>query len=138
MLPGLELLLPDNLVANLFAVPDRTLVWSVGGKDVGMALVREQDVESHAGGTQFIERDRRWFGLARPGTAKVELVFADGTSTTSPAVNDICRLFAGSHQHDGDICLEGFQVVGYDVSVREIWRDPHPAQKPLTVTTAPS
>jgi hypothetical protein len=32
-----EPLLPDNLVANLFAIPGRTLVWSVDTKDLGLA-----------------------------------------------------------------------------------------------------
>ena len=126
-------------------MPDKTLVWSVDGKDVGVSVARDEDVRDYLdGGTrvQFQEREGRWFGFAGPDTAKVELVFADGTSTSAAAVTDPwnlgVRLFAGTHQRTEDIYLEGFQVVGYDESGTEIWRDPHPAQKPLAVTSAPS
>ncbi|GAA3219496.1 hypothetical protein [Nonomuraea helvata] len=132
---GKELRL-GGLSANVYETPDKTLVWKLDGKPVGMHLVREKDLMTDLGGDKYPvelrERDHRWFGIASAGTAEVQLVFADGRTVSAAARRDPWgigfRLFAGTHDRDGDMYQEGFQIVGYDVAGKEIWREPHPSQ----------
>ncbi|MCK2214456.1 hypothetical protein MF672_011740 [Actinomadura sp. ATCC 31491] len=134
---GEVLRLGDGLSANVYDVPDRTLIWRLDGEPVGSDLVRAKDLMRDLGGRRLPvllhERDRRWFGVvADVRTAEVELVFADGRKVRAPARKDPwgigVRLFGGAHERDGDIYLKGFQVVGRDAEGRELWRDAQPAR----------
>ncbi|MEW9554596.1 hypothetical protein [Nonomuraea sp. NPDC050783] len=134
---GEVLKLDGGLSANVYDVPDRTLIWRLAGRPVASDLVRAKDLMKDLGGDTMPvllhERDHRWFGLASDvRTAEVELVLADGRKARTRARKDPwgigVRVFAGSHEREGDIYREGFQIVGYDAAGREIWREPHPAQ----------
>ncbi|MEV0234643.1 hypothetical protein [Nonomuraea sp. NPDC050786] len=133
---GKELRMSGGLTADVYEAPDKTLIWKLDGKPVGTHLVREKDLMTDLGGDKYPvdlkERDHRWFGIASARTAEVQLVFADGRTASATARRDPWgidfRLFAGTHDRDGDIYLEGFQIVGYDAAGKEIWREPHPPQ----------
>ncbi|MEV0384915.1 hypothetical protein [Nonomuraea sp. NPDC050643] len=130
---GKERRLGGGLTANVYRTPDRTLIWKLDGKPVGTHLVREKGLMTDLGGhtypVELRERDHRWFGIASAETAEVELVFADGSTVSARARRDPwdigVRLFAGTHDRDGDIYEEGFQIVGHDADGKEIWRQPH-------------
>ncbi|SEU32709.1 hypothetical protein [Nonomuraea wenchangensis] len=131
---GTVLRLGGGLSANVFDVPDRTLIWRLDGDPVAADLVRAKDLLRDLGGRRIPvllhEHERRWFGVvADVRTTEVELVFPDGRKATAAARKDPwgigVRLFAGRHGRDGDIYRKGFEVVGYDAAGRELWREPH-------------
>ncbi|MED7928401.1 hypothetical protein SMD20_29380 [Nonomuraea sp. LP-02] len=131
---GTVLRLGGGLSANVFDVPDRTLVWRLDGDPVAADLVRTKDLMRDLGGRRMPvllhERERRWFGVvADARTTEVELVFPDGRKAAAPTRKDPwgigVRLFAGRHGYDGDIYRKGFEVVGYDAAGRELWREPY-------------
>ncbi|MEV4290156.1 hypothetical protein AB0K40_32000 [Nonomuraea bangladeshensis] len=131
---GTVLRLGGGLSANVFDVPDRTLIWRLDGDPVAADLVRAKDLLRDLGGGRIPvllhERERRWFGVvADLRTTEVELVFPDGRRATATTRKDPwgigVRLFAGRHGRDGDIYGKGFEVVGYDAAGRELWREPY-------------
>ncbi|MEU6792554.1 hypothetical protein ABZ907_12705 [Nonomuraea wenchangensis] len=131
---GAVLRLGGGLSANVFDVPDRTLIWRLDGDPVAADLVRAKDLMRDLGGRRMPvllhERERRWFGVvADVRTTEVELVFPDGRKAAAATRKDPwgigVRLFAGRHGRDGDIYRKGFEVVGYDAAGREVWREPY-------------
>ncbi|NRQ38114.1 hypothetical protein HII36_40740 [Nonomuraea sp. NN258] len=130
--------MPGGLTAELVRDPAKTLLWTLAGRDVGSHVVDGDHLMTDLGGgrmpVELVERAPGWFGIADRRTVRVDLVFADGSTASAATRPDPwqlgIRLFAGTHERTGDIYLEGFEVVGYDAAGREIWRDPHPAEKP--------
>ncbi|WP_433417607.1 hypothetical protein ACQP1V_00390 [Microtetraspora malaysiensis] len=142
---GSAMHMPGGLIANVYETPDKTLIWTLDGQEVGMDLVRPKDLMTDMGGHEypvdFRDHDGRWFGLTTPQTVRVALVFKDGRRVTVNAQADRwkigVRLFSGTYQRSGDIYLEGFQLIGYDKAGTAIWHENHPAQKPLWPTPLP-
>ncbi|WP_214410346.1 hypothetical protein [Sphaerisporangium fuscum] len=130
--------MPHGMTAGLVNTPDETVVWRLDGDMAGMHLVRPKDLLSGMDGgkspVEMTERDGHWFGIADARTAKVELVFADRSTSAAVTRSDPWRigfrLFSGLHKRSGDIYREGFEVVGYDAAGAEIWREPHPRETP--------
>ncbi|MFF5211547.1 hypothetical protein [Streptosporangium sp. NPDC000396] len=143
---GPTLDMPGGLTAHLVTTPDRTLIWSHDGDGVAMDFLEPRqflaDVDGKKLPVEVHLRGRLWFGVARPGTARVSLIFKDGTSVTADTVPDpwggTAVLFSGAYQRPGDVYLEGFQLVGYDDAGVEIWRDDNPAVTPLWQTPQPT
>lgn len=129
--------MPGGLSVDIYKVPDKTLLWKLNGKVVGMHGVDPGHLMTDLGGDKYpVElRDygKRWLGIASAKTARVTLIFADGRSVSAATRPDPwnldVKLFAGTHDRTGDIYREGFQVVGYDEAGVEIWQDKHAAQK---------
>ncbi|MFD1934052.1 hypothetical protein ACFSKW_21540 [Nonomuraea mangrovi] len=127
-----------DLSVRPYSTPDRTLIWTLDGRELGLNLVRAKDLMRDMGGKPMDVELRvnggRWFGIARPATAKVELVRKDGKVLRAAVKQDPwkigVRLFAGEEPVSGDLYLEGFALVGYDSSGKELWREDHPADKP--------
>ncbi|MEU4509177.1 hypothetical protein AB0G05_06760 [Nonomuraea wenchangensis] len=131
---GTVLRLGGGLSANVFDVPDRTLIWRLDGDPVAADLVRAKDLLRDLGGRRIPvllhEREHRWFGVvADTRTTEVELVFPDGGKASATTRKDPwgigVRLFAGRHGRDGDLYGKGFEVAGYDAAGRELWREPY-------------
>ncbi|MEU4544565.1 hypothetical protein [Nonomuraea dietziae] len=121
-----------------YLTPDRTLIWTRGGREVGLNLVRAKDLMTDMGGKRYPVELRvngdRWFGIAREGTAKVTLARRGGASLEATVRTDPWKvgvsLFAGELPGSGDPYLEGFELVGSDASGKELWREDHPADRP--------
>ncbi|MFG1679801.1 hypothetical protein ACGFNP_06475 [Nonomuraea sp. NPDC049269] len=125
-----------GLSVDLYKVPDKTLLWKLDGQVVGLHIVEHAPLTDTLGSRYPVElRDhgKRWFGLAPAKTARVTLIFADGRSVSAVTQPDPwhldVKLFAGTHDHTGDIYREGFQVVGYDDAGVEIWQARQPKEK---------
>ncbi|MGW5682452.1 hypothetical protein [Nonomuraea sp. NPDC003754] len=128
-----------DLSVRPYDTPDRNLIWTLEGREVGLHLVRVDNLTlDDLGGkpmaVQLRVNSGHWFGIARRGTAKVELVRKDGKALTAAVKPDPWKvgvsLFAGGRAVTGDLYLEGFTLVGYDAAGRQLWRDDHPADKP--------
>ncbi|GAB2455475.1 hypothetical protein GCM10027187_24680 [Streptosporangium sandarakinum] len=136
--------LPGGLTARLYTDPERTVVWWRGGEAVGMNLVEPGHLLTDLGGKEtpvdLRLHDGLWYGVARAGTARIALVFRDGTSADAVAVADPwdsgVALFSGTYRRP-DPYLEGFQLVGYDAAGAEIWHDTVRAVTPVRPEPAP-
>ncbi|MEV4065768.1 hypothetical protein [Nonomuraea dietziae] len=121
-----------------YLTPDRTLIWTRGGREVGLNFVRAKDLMTDMGGRRYPVELRvngdRWFGIAREGTAKVTLTRKGGASLEATVRTDPWKvgvsLFAGELPSSGDPYLEGFELVGHDASGKVLWREDHPADRP--------
>ncbi|GAA3466906.1 hypothetical protein [Nonomuraea roseola] len=121
-----------------YLTPDRTLIWTRGGREVGLNFVRAKDLMTDMGGKRYPVELRvngdRWFGIARKGTAKVTLARKGGASLEATVRTDPWKvgvsLFAGELPGSGDPYLEGFELVGSDSSGKVLWREDHPADRP--------
>jgi hypothetical protein len=130
--------MPGGLAVNAYKIPDKTLIWTLDGQEIGIHLVRSKDLMTDMGGNkyhvEFRDHGGHWFGITSAQTARVALIFKDGRQVIADARADHwnigVRLFSGTYRRPGDIYLEGFQVVGYDEAGAEIWHEDHPAQKP--------
>ena len=142
---GAALDMPGGLTARLYADPDRTIVWSRGDDAVGMNLVEPRlllvDIAGKAFPVDLRLREDLWYGVAHAGTARVSLVFKDGTSIGADTVPDpwggTAPLFSGTYQRPGDPYLEGFQLIGYDAAGTEIWHEETPAVTPILPDSPP-
>ncbi|MEU7897857.1 hypothetical protein AB0B45_33980 [Nonomuraea sp. NPDC049152] len=127
-----------DLSVRPYSTPDRTLIWTFDGRELGMNLVRAKDLMRDMGGqpmdVELRVNGEHWFGVARQDTARMELIRKDGTVLKGVVKPDPwkigVRLFAGERPFSGDLYLEGFTLVGYDSSGKQLWRDDHPADKP--------
>ncbi|MFF0308390.1 hypothetical protein ACFYSC_13220 [Streptosporangium sp. NPDC004379] len=137
--------MPGGLTARLYADDaDRTVVWWRGGEVTGMDLIGSRyPLAGPPGGKAPVGlglSDGLWYGVARAGTARVALVFRDGTSAGADAVADPwgggVALFSGAYRRS-DPYLEGFEVVGYDAAGAEVWRHAVPAVTPIRPEPAP-
>ncbi|MEV0974884.1 hypothetical protein [Microtetraspora glauca] len=142
---GSAMRMPGGLTANAYETPDKTLIWTLDGQEVGIHLVRSKDLMTDMGDrkypVEFRDHGDRWFGVTTAQTTRVALIFKDGRRVTADTRADPwkigVRLFSGSYRRPGDIYLEGFQLVGYNEAGAAIWREYHPAQKPLWQTPHP-
>ncbi|MEV4160354.1 hypothetical protein [Nonomuraea dietziae] len=145
MLPESEQLTPAGAATDLadlsvrpYSTPDRTLIWTLDGRELGLNLVRAKDLLRDMGGKPMDVELRvnggHWFGVARRDTSRMELIRKDGKVLKAVVKPDPwkigVRLFAGERPASGDLYLEGFTLVGYDSAGKELWRDDHPADKP--------
>ncbi|GGP83074.1 hypothetical protein [Streptosporangium pseudovulgare] len=136
--------MPGGLTARFYTDPERTVLWWRGGDVVGMNLIEPGHLLTDLGGKEtpvdLRLHDGLWYGVARPGTARVALILRDGTSAGAVAVADPwgsgVALFSGTYRRP-DPYLEGFQVVGYDAVGAEIWHDTVPAVTPIRPEPAP-
>ncbi|MFE3449405.1 hypothetical protein ACFXJ8_10770 [Nonomuraea sp. NPDC059194] len=117
--------------------PDRTLIWSLDGRELGLNHSAKELLRNMGGKPMDVDlrvNGGRWFGIARQDTAKVELIRKDGKVLRAAVKQDPwkfgVRLFAGEEPVSGDLYLEGFSLVGYDSGGKELWREDHPADKP--------
>ncbi|WP_031159344.1 hypothetical protein [Streptosporangium roseum] len=149
--PGQDM--PGGLTARLYANPDRTVVWSHGDEEVGLSLLESRLLLTDVAGKKLpVELQIRhgfWFGISRPGTARVSVVFKDGTSTSADTVPDpwggTAVLFSGTYPPSGaspgrpagDPRAEGYQIVGYDAAGAETWREDRPGRRPAWQTSPP-
>ncbi|GAA4229699.1 hypothetical protein FHR32_000137 [Streptosporangium album] len=141
--PALDM--AGGLTARLYANPDRTVVWSRGGDDIGLNLLEPgQLLADLAGKKRPVDlrlHEGLWYGVARTDTARISLVFKDGTSADAGTVPDpwggAAALFSGTYRHPGDAYLEGFRLVGYDAAGVEIWHDDVPAVTPIRPDSSP-
>ncbi|GAA2673363.1 hypothetical protein GCM10010412_053770 [Nonomuraea recticatena] len=126
-----------GLSVRPYKTPDRTLIWSLDGRELGLNHSAKELLRNMGGKPMDVDlqvNGGRWFGIARPATAKVELVRKDGKVLRAAVKQDPwkfgVRLFAGEEPVSGDLYLEGFTLVGYDSGGKELWREDHPADKP--------
>ncbi|GAB2952913.1 hypothetical protein [Nonomuraea sp. NPDC052634] len=126
--------MPAKLEAGLYETPGRTLIWKLGGQAVGLHHLDGARTPLGMGGdrrnAELREHGKRWFGITGEETARVALVFADGTSVSAATRPDPwklggLRMFAGTQERTGDLYAEGFTIVGYGEDGAELWREKH-------------
>ncbi|SDI09935.1 hypothetical protein [Nonomuraea jiangxiensis] len=145
---GRTLKMPGELVVGLYEVPDKTLIWKLDGKAVGRTHALSPggavldrggpdkpliDMDGKPMSAELGDHKEHWFGIASSRTARVELVFPDGTvakATTRPDPWKIggFRLFAGTQRHSEDMYRDGFRLIGYDKDGTEVWSEEHGPQ----------
>lgn len=144
---GTAMTMPEGMVASVYPFSGtKTLIWTLNGQEVGQNGVDAKNLTADAAGgrypVDFLDRDGHWFGVTDARTARIALVFKDGTSKIAETRADSwgfgIRLFAGTYRRSGDIYLEGFQLVGYDETGTEIWRKDNPAQQLQWQTSQPT
>jgi hypothetical protein len=136
--------MPGKLDAGLYETPDKSLIWKLDGQAVGVnglspgLAVIERGGPDRAlidmGGkpmkVELREHKEHWFGITSTKTARVALVFKDGTSVSADTRPDPWkiggfRMFAGTQQRTDDLYAEGFKIVGYGKDGRELWHEDH-------------
>lgn len=132
---GPTLDMPGKLVVGLYETPGKTLIWKRNGQAVGRthAITSGGPLTDLGGKPMNVElRDHKehWFGITGTETARVELVFKDGTTVKAetrrnPWKIDGFRLFAGTQRHSEDLYRDGFRIVGYDADGAELWHEDH-------------
>ncbi|GAA0946925.1 hypothetical protein [Nonomuraea longicatena] len=140
---GATVEMPGNLVVGLYETPDRTLIWKLNGQAVGglHPLTPGRAVVENGGPDQPLidmggrpmnvilsDHKKHWFGITSTETARVELVFGDGTTVKAGTRPDPWkiggfRLFAGTQRHSEDLYDDGFRIIGYDENGAELWRE---------------
>ncbi|WP_406674852.1 hypothetical protein WBK31_12350 [Nonomuraea sp. N2-4H] len=126
--------MPAKLDAGLYQTPDRTLIWKLDGQAVGLHRLADVQTLLDMGGNrmnvELREYDKRWFGITGDQTARVALIFQDGTSVSAATRPDPWklggfRMFAGTQERTDDLYAEGFTIAGYDKDGTELWREKH-------------
>jgi hypothetical protein len=133
-----------KLDVELYETPDKNLIWKLEGRAVavnglspGMAVIERGgpdraliDMDGKPMKVELREYKEHWFGITGTKTARVALLFADGTSVsadTRPEPWKIggFRMFAGTQQLTDDMYAEGFKIVGYGKDGMELWHEDH-------------
>ncbi|UBU08576.1 hypothetical protein [Nonomuraea gerenzanensis] len=140
---GRTLQMPGKLVAGLYETPDQTLIWKLDGRAVGRTHTLSAGGAAPGRGGPLVdmagkpmdvelgEHGEHWFGITSDRTARVRLVFRDGTTVEATTRADPWRiggfrLFAGTQRHSADLYRDGFRIVGYGEDGAEVWREDHP------------
>nr|WP_055506933.1 hypothetical protein [Nonomuraea pusilla] len=142
---GATVEMPGKLVVGLYETPDKTLVWKLNGQAVGRvhsltpggaAIGRGGsdkpliDMDGRPMNVQLGDHKEHWFGITSTKTARVELVFPDGTTVKARTRPDPWkvggfRLFAGTQRHTDDLYRDGFRIIGYSRDGAELWQEDH-------------
>ncbi|NUW30247.1 hypothetical protein HTZ77_02215 [Nonomuraea sp. SMC257] len=136
--------MPGKLDAGLYETPDKSLIWKLDGQAVGVNGLSPGMAVSERGGpdralidmggrpmkVELREHKEHWFGITSTRTARVALVFKDGTSVSADTRPDPWRIggfrmFAGTQRRTDDLYAEGFKIVGYGKDGMELWREDH-------------
>ncbi|MDF5754724.1 hypothetical protein [Spongiactinospora sp. TRM90649] len=127
--PAVEM--PGRLVAGLYETPAKTLQWTLDGRPVGTHILTRgaflTDLDGKPSSAELRTDKERWFGITNSATARVELVFKDGTTVRAETrpnpwkLGDF-RLFAGTRRHTDDAYRDASRLVGYDAEGGELWR----------------
>ncbi|MCA2229992.1 hypothetical protein [Nonomuraea aurantiaca] len=136
--------MPGKLDAGLYETPDKSLIWKLDGQAVGVNGLSPGRAVTERGGpdralidmggkpmkVELLEHKEHWFGITSTKTARVALVFKDGTSVSAGTRPDPWkiggfRMFAGTQQRTNDLYAEGFKIVGYGKEGMELWHEDH-------------
>ncbi|NUP67387.1 MAG: hypothetical protein HOW71_35045, partial [Nonomuraea sp.] len=141
---GRTVQLPGKLDVGLYQTPDKNLIWKLDGQAVGLNVLSPGLAVIERGGpdrplidmggkpmkVELSEHKEHWFGITGTKTARVALVFKDGTSVSAGTRPDPWkiggfRMFAGTQQRTDDLYAEGFKIVGYGKDGTELWQENH-------------
>jgi hypothetical protein len=137
--------MPGKLAVGLYETPDKTLIWKLDGQAVGrMHSLTPGGVVVERGGpnkplidmggkpmnVELGDHKEHWFGITSTETARVELVFKDGTTVKARTRPDPWkiggfRLFAGTQRHSEDMYRDGFRIIGYNKDGAKLWHEDH-------------